>query len=92
MSFFVIGYYALLIGASCLAAYFKQRPIFMMLFSLTLISFVVGIIGGHRRIAHRSPSAAGASGAGGGAVLRVPRVPDHDHFGRVWPRNCAPRR
>jgi peptide/nickel transport system permease protein len=46
MSFFVIGYYALLIGASCLAAFFKQRSIFMMLFSLTLISFVVGIVGG----------------------------------------------
>ncbi|MEM7188102.1 MAG: ABC transporter permease [Pseudomonadota bacterium] len=46
MSFFVIGYYALLIGASCLAAYFKQRTVFLLLFSLLLISFVVGIVGG----------------------------------------------
>ncbi len=46
MSFFVIGYYALLIGASCLAAYYKQRSVFMLLFSLTLVSFVVGIVGG----------------------------------------------
>ncbi len=46
MSYFVIGYYALLIGASCLAAYFKQRSVFLLLFSLTLISFVLGIVGG----------------------------------------------
>ena len=46
MSYFVVGYYALLIGASSLAAYFKQREIFLLLFSLTLVSFVMGIIGG----------------------------------------------
>jgi peptide/nickel transport system permease protein len=46
MNTFVIGYYALLIGASCLAAYFKKRQIFILIFSLTLISFVTGIIGG----------------------------------------------
>ena len=46
MNYFVIGYYALLIGASCLAAYYKQRSAFLLLFSLTLASFVVGIIGG----------------------------------------------
>ena len=46
MTVFVIGYYAVLIGASALAAYFHQRAIFMMLFSLTLVSFVMGIIGG----------------------------------------------
>ncbi len=46
MSFFVIGYYALLIGASCLAAYFKQRQIFILVFSLTMVSFILGIIGG----------------------------------------------
>jgi len=46
MSMFVIGYYSLLIGASCLAAHFKQHSIFKTLFSLTLISFVVGIVGG----------------------------------------------
>jgi len=43
---FVIGYYAALIAASCLAAYFQQRKIFMLLFSLTLVSFVAGIVGG----------------------------------------------
>ena len=46
MSLFVVGYYALLIGASCLAAYFKQREIFLLLFSLTLASFIMGIVGG----------------------------------------------
>ena len=46
MNEFVIGYYAFLIGASCLAAYYKQRSVFLLLFSLTLVSFVVGIIGG----------------------------------------------
>ena len=43
---FVIGYYALLIGTSCIAAYFNQKKIFMLIFSLTLISFILGIIGG----------------------------------------------
>lgn len=46
MSAFVIGYYAALIAASCLAAYYKNRKVFMLLFSLTLVSFVLGIIGG----------------------------------------------
>ncbi|MAZ17002.1 MAG: ABC transporter permease [Ahrensia sp.] len=46
MNMFVVGYYAFLIGLSCLAAYYKQRSSFMLLFSLTLVSFVVGIIGG----------------------------------------------
>ena len=43
---FVIGYYAALLAASCLAAYFNKRSIFMLLFSLTLLSFVLGIVGG----------------------------------------------
>ena len=46
MSGFVIGYYAALIAASCAAAYWKNRSVFMLLFSLTLVSFVVGIVGG----------------------------------------------
>ncbi len=46
MNFFVIGYYALLLGASCLAAYMNRRAIFLLLFSLTLVSFILGIIGG----------------------------------------------
>ncbi|QIE54282.1 ABC transporter permease [Pikeienuella piscinae] len=46
MNYFVIVYYALLIGASCLAAYYGKRAAFMLLFSLTLLSFVMGIIGG----------------------------------------------
>ncbi len=46
MSAFVIGYYAALIAASCLAAYYQNRKVFMLLFSLTLVSFVLGIIGG----------------------------------------------
>ncbi|WP_299648672.1 ABC transporter permease [uncultured Jannaschia sp.] len=46
MSVFVIGYYTILIAASCLAVYFERRRVFMLLFSLTLVSFVAGIIGG----------------------------------------------
>ena len=46
MNMFVIGYYAALIAASCLAAYFEKRQLFMLIFSLTLVSFVLGIIGG----------------------------------------------
>ncbi len=46
MNYFVIGYYALLIGASCLAAFYQKRQVFLLLFSLTLVSFVMGIIGG----------------------------------------------
>lgn len=46
MSVFVIVYYAALIGASCLAAFYKQRGVFMLIFSLTLVSFVLGIVGG----------------------------------------------
>ena len=46
MSVFVILYYTLLLGASCLAAYFNKRAAFLLIFSLTLVSFVLGIIGG----------------------------------------------
>lgn len=46
MSYFVVLYYALLIGASCLAAFYKKREAFLLLFSLTLVSFVMGIVGG----------------------------------------------
>jgi peptide/nickel transport system permease protein len=46
MNYFVIGYYALLIGGSCLASYFQKREAFVLLFSLTLASFVMGIVGG----------------------------------------------
>jgi len=46
MSAFVIIYYTLLLGGSCLAAYYNQRTAFLLLFSLTLVSFVLGIVGG----------------------------------------------
>ncbi|MDX1512122.1 MAG: ABC transporter permease [Gammaproteobacteria bacterium] len=46
MNYFVIGYYAMLIGASCLAAHFRKREAFLLLFSLTLASFIMGIVGG----------------------------------------------
>lgn len=46
MNAFVIGYYAALIAASCLASYYNKREVFMLLFTLTLVSFVLGIIGG----------------------------------------------
>lgn len=50
MNYFVIGYYALLIGSSCLAAYFQKREAFLLLFTLTLASFVMGIVGGERAL------------------------------------------
>lgn len=43
---FVILYYGVLIAASCAAAYFERKNAFQLLFSLTLISMVVGIVGG----------------------------------------------
>ncbi len=46
MNYFVLGYYALLIGGSCLAAYYQLRSAFLLIFSLTLASFVIGIVGG----------------------------------------------
>jgi len=46
MSIFVIGFYTILIAASAGLAYFKQDRWFMMVFALTLISFVTGIVGG----------------------------------------------
>ncbi|WP_306153869.1 ABC transporter permease [Roseovarius sp. MMSF_3281] len=46
MSWFVIIYYTLLLGTSCLAAFFNKRQIFLVAFGLTLVSFILGIIGG----------------------------------------------
>lgn len=46
MNYFMIGCYALLIGSSSLAAYYQKRTVFMLLFSLTLVAFTVGLIGG----------------------------------------------
>ncbi len=43
---FVLGYYVALIAGSTFAAYTGRRTVFLMLFSLTLASFIVGIIGG----------------------------------------------
>jgi len=43
---FVFGYYTVLLVASCIAAYMNKRAAFMLLFSLTLVSFVLGIVGG----------------------------------------------
>ena len=46
MNYFIIGFYALLIGGSSVAAYYQKRTAFLLLFSLTLVSFVMGIVGG----------------------------------------------
>ena len=46
MSTFAIVFYALMIAASCLAAYYHRRDAFMVLFSLTLASFLMGLLGG----------------------------------------------
>ncbi|MGF1563434.1 MAG: ABC transporter permease [Geminicoccaceae bacterium] len=65
MSTFVLLYYTALIGASCLAAYFQQRSTFMLLFSLTLVSFVLGIIGGTAALRFVATSAAALALAAG---------------------------
>ena len=46
MSTFAIVFFTLMIAASCLAAYYHRREAFMVLFSLTLISFLMGLLGG----------------------------------------------
>ena len=46
MSAFAIVFYTLMIAASCLAAYYHRRDVFMVLFSLTLASFLMGLLGG----------------------------------------------
>ena len=50
MDSFIVGYYALLIGASCLAAYFEKRQVFILIFTLLLASFLMGIIGGEKAL------------------------------------------
>lgn len=46
MSLFVFGYFALLIGASTLAAYLKRNEAFGALFTITLASMLFGILWG----------------------------------------------
>ena len=67
MSTFVIGYYAALIAASCLAAYMKYQKLFTLLFSLTLVSFVLGIVGGVSALTAVTTGAAALALAGGTA-------------------------
>ena len=67
MSVFVIVYYSFLIGASCISAYLKRKEIFILLFSLTLASFVMGIIGGTGALRFVAISAGLLAFAGGTA-------------------------
>lgn len=67
MNYFVIGYYALLIGASCLAGFYGKRSVFLLLFSLTLASFIVGIIGGETWLWNITLAAGALALAGGTA-------------------------
>ena len=67
MSIFVIVYYSFLIGASCLAAYMKRKDIFLLLFTLTLASFVMGIVGGTSALRFVAVSAGLLALAGGTA-------------------------
>jgi len=46
MSIFVIVYFACLIAGTCLAGYFRQRGLFMCLFSLLIASGFFGLLGG----------------------------------------------
>jgi peptide/nickel transport system permease protein len=50
MSTFILGTYAALVGASCLAAYFEKRQAFVLLFSLTLVSLLAGAVGGEAAV------------------------------------------
>ena len=67
MNFFVIGYYALLIASACLAAYFQKREVFLLLFSLMLASFIMGIIGGEPALWAVTVAAGSLALAGGTA-------------------------
>jgi peptide/nickel transport system permease protein len=46
VSWFAIAFYAALIAASCLAAFYDRRSAFLGVFILTLISFAAGLLGG----------------------------------------------
>lgn len=43
---FVVFYFGALLVGSCLAAFYNKRTPFLLLFSLTLVSMVLGIVGG----------------------------------------------
>ncbi|MEM8774008.1 MAG: ABC transporter permease [Pseudomonadota bacterium] len=55
---FAIIYFTVILGSSCVAAYFNQRSAFLLLFSLTLVSFVLGIVGGQSALQFVAISAA----------------------------------
>jgi peptide/nickel transport system permease protein len=89
MSVFVIGYYALLLAASCLAAYFNKRRDLPAALLLTLVSFVLGIVGGRRCGRSRS--------AGLLALAAMVAYAFREFLIAIasamrWPRSCAPRR
>ncbi|WP_417525408.1 ABC transporter permease [Marinovum sp.] len=65
MSVFVILYFACLIIASCLAAFYEKRGPFILLFSLTLISFILGIVGGTGALRFVATAAAALAFAAG---------------------------
>jgi len=46
MIYFVVAYFAFLIVASCVAAYYRQRSALLVLFTLTCISLIAGLLGG----------------------------------------------
>lgn len=46
MSYFVVVYFACLISATCLAAFYRQRGVFLCLFSLLIASGFFGLLGG----------------------------------------------
>lgn len=62
---FVVIYFALLIAASCGAAYWNQRGPFLLLFSLTLVSFVLGVVGGEGALRFVATGAAALAFAAG---------------------------
>jgi len=47
VSVYILGYFALLIAASCLAALFGQRRLLVMIFSFAIVSMLVMVLGGN---------------------------------------------
>ena len=90
MSIFVIAYYSLLLIGSSLAAFYNKRSVFLLLFSLTMVSFILGIIGGSGALVAVAPSVPGFwpwrpwhSYCFREALIMIAPAPK-------WPKSCAP--
>ncbi len=62
---FVIAYYAFLIAAACVAAYYKSRAAQVLLFTLLMVSLLAGLFGGTGWLVNIAIAAALLAAAGG---------------------------